>query len=113
MFVNECLGNEWHPNVRRFARLKLLLIDINDLKHWKATNDHFPVLERLVLRSCYNLKEMPIQFAEIDTLQRIELTRCLPELGGSAARIQKEQEELGNNPVDVCISNPLEESDFD
>ncbi|KAM3327615.1 hypothetical protein P3S68_033862 [Capsicum galapagoense] len=43
----------------------------------------------------------------IPTLQLIELTRCLPKLGESAARIQQEQQDLGNNPVDVRISEPL------
>ncbi|PHT77569.1 hypothetical protein T459_21091 [Capsicum annuum] len=108
-----CRGEEWHPNVRRFARLKLLLIEYNDLKYWKATDDNFPVLERLVLNECRYLKEIPIEFAEIHTLQLIELTRCLPELGESATRIQKEQEDLGNNPVDVRISNPYDEFDDD
>ncbi|KAM3321267.1 hypothetical protein P3S67_008469 [Capsicum chacoense] len=102
-----CRGEEWHPNVRRFARLKLLLIEYNDLKYWKATDNNFPVLERLVLNECRYLKEIPIEFAEIHILQLIELTRCLPELGESATRIQKEQEDLRNNPVDVRISNPL------
>ncbi|PHT82516.1 hypothetical protein T459_15531 [Capsicum annuum] len=79
-----CRGEEWHPN--------------------KATDDNFPVFERLVLNKCRYLKEIPIEFAEIHTLQLIKLTRCLPELGESATRIQKEQEDLGNNPVDVRIS---------
>ncbi|KAM3383134.1 hypothetical protein P3S68_008709 [Capsicum galapagoense] len=102
-----CLGNEWYPNVKGFTRLKLLLMKDNYLKYWKATNDNFPVLERLVLKECHNLKEIPIEFAEIHTLQLIEFTSCLPELGDSAARIQQEQEDLGNNPVDVRISNPI------
>ncbi|PHT52043.1 hypothetical protein CQW23_06505 [Capsicum baccatum] len=38
-----CDGEEWHPSVRRFNKLKLLLIEFNDLKYWKATNDNFPV----------------------------------------------------------------------
>ncbi|KAM3376696.1 hypothetical protein P3S68_015411 [Capsicum galapagoense] len=100
-----CVGKKWYPNVRAFTRLKLLLIEYSFLKYWKATNDNFPVLERLVLKNCHNLKEIPIEFAEIHTLQRIELTSCLPELGESAARIQQEQEDLGNNPVDVRISD--------
>ncbi|PHT52395.1 hypothetical protein CQW23_06857 [Capsicum baccatum] len=104
-----CRGEEWHPNVRQFARLKLLLIEYNDLKYWKATDDN----EHLVLNECIYLKEIPIEFAEIHTLQLIELTRCLPELGESATRIQKEQEDLGNNPVDVRISNPYDDDDYD
>ncbi|PHT26555.1 hypothetical protein CQW23_33818 [Capsicum baccatum] len=76
-----CLGDEWHPIVRGFTRLKLLLIEEdNFLKHWKATDDNFPVLERLVLKKCHNYKEIPIEFAEIHTLQLIELTRCLPKV---------------------------------
>ncbi|KAM3320976.1 hypothetical protein P3S67_008178 [Capsicum chacoense] len=104
-----CVGNEWYPNVRGFTRLKLLLIEYSFLKYWKATNNNFPVLERLALRVFYHLKEIPIEFAEIHTLQLIEVTGCLPKLGESAAQIQQEQEDLGNNPVDVCISNSLAE----
>ncbi|KAM3234469.1 hypothetical protein P3L10_019829 [Capsicum annuum] len=102
-----CSGRKWYPNVRGFTRLKLLLIDDNYLLYWKAIDDNFPVLERLMIRSCYHLKEVPIEFADIHSLRLIKLTSCLPELGESAARIQKEQEDLGNNPVDVLISDPL------
>ncbi|KAF3672184.1 putative polygalacturonase QRT2-like [Capsicum annuum] len=79
----------------------------------KDTNDNFPVLERLMIRSCHHLKEMPIEFADINTLQLIQLKWCLPELGKSAAHIQKEQEDLGNNPVDVRISDPFTDDDDD
>ncbi|PHU08057.1 hypothetical protein BC332_24546 [Capsicum chinense] len=102
-----CDGEEWYPSVRGFNKLKFLLIEFNDLKYWKATNDNFPVLERLMIRSCPHLKEVPIEFADINTLQLIQLKWCLPELRKSAARIQKEQEVVGNNPVDVCFSDPL------
>ncbi|KAM3321300.1 hypothetical protein P3S67_008502 [Capsicum chacoense] len=106
-----CSGKEWYPNGRGFTRLKVLLIEDYYLKYWKVTDDNFPVLKRLMLRYCYTLKEIPIEFAEINTLQLIELTSCLPELGESAARIQKEQEDLGNNPVDVHISDPLSDEE--
>ncbi|KAF3643551.1 hypothetical protein T459_24470 [Capsicum annuum] len=49
---NACDGEEWNPNV-------------NDLRHWKATDDNFPVLERLMIGSCHHLKEIPIEFAAI------------------------------------------------
>ncbi|KAF3643548.1 putative WD repeat-containing protein 43-like [Capsicum annuum] len=101
LMYGACDGEEWRPTVMGFNRLKLLLIERNDLKYWKSTDDNFPVLERLVLRCCYYLDKIPIKFAEIHTLQLIELRNCPPKLGDSAARIQQEQEELGNNPVDV------------
>ncbi|PHT28382.1 hypothetical protein CQW23_32007 [Capsicum baccatum] len=99
-------GDEWHPIVMGFNRLKILLIERSFLKYWKATNDNFPVLERLVLSNCKCLKEIPIEFAEIHSLQLIEVDLCLIELGGSAAQIQQEQQDLGNNPLDVRISHP-------
>ncbi|PHU08252.1 hypothetical protein BC332_24741 [Capsicum chinense] len=111
LMYGACDGEEWRPTVMGFNRLKLLLIERNDLKYWKSTDDNFPVLERLVLRCCYYLDKIPIKFAEIHTLQLIELRNCPPKLGDSAARIQQEQEELGNNPVDVRISNPFEKID--
>ncbi|KAF3643204.1 putative polygalacturonase QRT2-like [Capsicum annuum] len=80
-----CSGRKWYPNVRGFTRLKLLLIDDNYLLYWKAIDDNFPVLERLMIRSCYHLKEVPIEFADIHSLRLIKLTSCLPELGESAA----------------------------
>ncbi|KAM3383087.1 hypothetical protein P3S68_008662 [Capsicum galapagoense] len=99
-------GTEWYPNVRGFTQLKLFLVEDNDVKYWKATHDNFPVLEHLVLKKFHNLKEIPVEFEEIHTLQLIELARCLPDLGDSAVRIQQEQQDLGNNPVDVRISDP-------
>ncbi|KAM3383344.1 hypothetical protein P3S68_008919 [Capsicum galapagoense] len=102
-----CRGEEWHPNFTGFSLLKVLLIEKNHLKYWKATNDNFPVLERLVINCCYKLEEIPIAFADIHSLQLIVLDRCPPALGESAARIQQEQEELGNDPVDVRIPRPL------
>ncbi|KAM3216105.1 hypothetical protein P3L10_025545 [Capsicum annuum] len=80
-----CDGDEWHQNVKGFTLLKLLLIEDNHLKYWKATDDNFPVLELLMIRSCKDLKEIPIEFAEIHTLQLIELRKCSPKLGESAA----------------------------
>ncbi|PHT31477.1 hypothetical protein CQW23_27814 [Capsicum baccatum] len=90
---NACDGEEWNPNV-------------NDLRYWKATDDNFPVPERLMIGSCHHLKEIPIEFAAIHTLQLIEFRDYPPGLGESAARIQQEQEDLGNNPVDVRITDP-------
>ncbi|OIT01574.1 PREDICTED: putative late blight resistance protein homolog R1B-16 [Nicotiana attenuata] len=106
LMLNACCGQEWHPIAGGFTRLKLLLIKHNyHLKYWKATNDNFPVLERLVITYCTELEEMPIEFADMDSLQLIELSYCTAQLEASAARIQQEQEDLGNKPVDVRISD--------
>ncbi|XP_059276586.1 putative late blight resistance protein homolog R1A-10 isoform X2 [Lycium ferocissimum] len=108
-----CEDREWHPIAGGFTRLKLLKIDSCDLKNWKATNDNFPVLERLVIAGCLSLKEIPIEFAEINSLQLIELIRCTPKFKASAERIQQEQKELGNKAVDVRISVDFDDDDED
>ncbi|XP_070006483.1 putative late blight resistance protein homolog R1A-3 [Nicotiana sylvestris] len=102
---NACIGEEWYPIEGGFTRLKLLLIEHCDLKCWIATDDNFPVLERLLIRECHMLEEIPIEFADIYSLQLIELTDCTTKLEASAARIQEEQEDLGIKPVDIRISS--------
>ncbi|XP_055802628.1 putative late blight resistance protein homolog R1B-16 [Solanum dulcamara] len=115
---NACRGLEWRPNEVGFPRLKFLLIEGTNLKCWKATNDHFPALEHLVIRHCFHLEDIPIEFADIYSLQLIELQNCNAKLLASAGRIQEEQESLGSKAVDVRSYNDpaeceLSESDSD
>ncbi|PHT36517.1 hypothetical protein CQW23_24217 [Capsicum baccatum] len=107
LMFNACRGEEWYPIAGGFNRLKLLQIDSNQFKYLNATSDNFLVLERLILSNCHYLKEIPIEFADIHTLQLIDLRWCNPELDASATQIQQEQENIGNQPVDVRILKPL------
>ncbi|MCE3216964.1 hypothetical protein HAX54_009726 [Datura stramonium] len=102
---NACRGLEWSPIEGGFPRLNFLLIEGTNLKCWKATNDHFPALEHLVIRHCFHLEEIPIEFADIYSLQLIELQNCNVKLVASAGRIQEEQESLGSKAVDVRSYN--------
>ncbi|KAG5569532.1 hypothetical protein H5410_059298 [Solanum commersonii] len=102
---NACRGLEWRPIEGRFPQLKFLLIEGTNLKCWKATNDHFPALEHLVIRHCFHLEEIPIEFADIYSLQLIELQNCTAKLLASAVLIQEEQESLGSKAVDVRSYN--------
>ncbi|PHU01881.1 hypothetical protein BC332_27132 [Capsicum chinense] len=83
----------------------------NTFLHWSYMDiiAELPNLEVLMLmRFACDGKEWHPNVREFTRLKLIELPRCLPELGESAARIQKEQEDLGNNPVDVRISIPFD-----
>ncbi|MCD7468350.1 hypothetical protein HAX54_006427 [Datura stramonium] len=102
--ISDAEGKKWYPVAGGFTRLKILIIQNSDLKYWKVTNDSFPVLERLVIRGCTKLEEIPIEFVETISLQLIELKDCMPQLEASATRIQQEQVDIGNKPVDVRIS---------
>nr|GME02245.1 putative late blight resistance protein homolog R1B-17 [Ipomoea batatas]GME02516.1 putative late blight resistance protein homolog R1B-17 [Ipomoea batatas] len=80
-------GPMWEPLEQGFRELKALLISRSNLEHWKASSNHFPVLERLVLRYCWELKQVPINFAKIETLKLIVLECCYSSLVTSATQI--------------------------
>ncbi|PHT75146.1 hypothetical protein T459_18668 [Capsicum annuum] len=103
--ANICHGLEWRPIGGRFRLLKLLLIEGTNLKYWKATDDHFPTLDYLVIRHSLHLEEIPIEFADIYSLQLIELQNCSAKLVASAGRIQEEQESLGSKGVNIRSYN--------
>ncbi|KAK4359291.1 hypothetical protein RND71_021520 [Anisodus tanguticus] len=81
---NACRGLEWRPIEGGFPWFKFLLIEGTNLKYWKATNVNFPSLEQLVIRHCFQLEEIPIAFADIYSLQLIELQNCNTKLVASA-----------------------------
>ncbi|XP_019157673.1 PREDICTED: putative late blight resistance protein homolog R1C-3 isoform X2 [Ipomoea nil] len=80
-------GSKWEPSKQGFLELKALLISRSNLKYWNANSNHFPVLERLVLRYCWELKQVPINFANIGTLKLIVLESCYSSLVSSAMQI--------------------------
>ncbi|WMV06660.1 hypothetical protein MTR67_000045 [Solanum verrucosum] len=91
-----------------FLKLKFLLLERMSLKQWEATSNHFPSLEHLVLTNCYSLKQIPFDFAEIQTLQLIELHECKRSVLVSAEQIQEEQQSLGNDDL-VIHANSIRE----
>ncbi|XP_059316043.1 putative late blight resistance protein homolog R1A-10 [Lycium ferocissimum] len=93
----------WEVTEMGFLELKFfLLLEELNLKYWRATDDCFPRLERIVIRDCRWLKEIPEVFADSMTLQLIELHRCSRSLVKAAKRIQKEQlENLGSDMLEV------------
>ncbi|KAK4437202.1 putative late blight resistance proteinR1A-10 [Sesamum alatum] len=100
---NACQGIEWEPVEGQFCQLKHLLLEEVDLVQWGANEAHFPRLRRLIIRSCYKLKEIPSAIGEIPTLEMIELVDCHPSAVTCAEKIQEEQESMGNEELKVRI----------
>ncbi|XP_075086707.1 putative late blight resistance protein homolog R1A-3 [Nicotiana tabacum] len=99
----------WEVTKEGFPKLKFLLLEELDLGYWVADDDYFPCLERIIIRNCTYLKEIPQGFADSTTLQQIELRRCSPSLVTLAEKIQKKQEEeIGNNILKVCVFDTKE-----
>ncbi|KAH0776441.1 hypothetical protein KY290_007852 [Solanum tuberosum] len=72
---------------------------------WDALEESFPLLEILVIKECYNLKEIPLSFADILTLKQIKLIRCKNKpLEASALKIKEDVEENERNDrIDLII----------
>ncbi|XP_019175776.1 PREDICTED: putative late blight resistance protein homolog R1B-16 [Ipomoea nil] len=110
------LGKKWEvPENVKFCHLVCLKISYGNLKYWEVGAHNFPKLERLCLYDCSELREIPNSFAEIPTLNLIELEMCHPSAVMSAKQIQAEQHDYGNeNMVVIEIdTTQLEEDDSD
>lgn len=99
------VGERWDVEDDAFLKLKYLKLSQLGLLYWEASTSSFPCLERLVLRSCYFLKELPSSFGEILTLKTIEARFCHNLLGISAEGILSEQIEQGNEDLKLLMSN--------
>ncbi|PHT57985.1 hypothetical protein CQW23_00348 [Capsicum baccatum] len=96
-------GPKWEHIEEGFVSLKLLLIEVSDLEEWSASNDHFPCLEHLVLKSCLCLNSIPHDLGDIPTLQIIEVENSSQSAAFSAKEIQEEQQSFGNDTLEVRI----------
>ncbi|XP_019179889.1 PREDICTED: putative late blight resistance protein homolog R1A-10 isoform X2 [Ipomoea nil] len=96
------LGEKWEvPENVKFCHLICLQIRSVNLKHLEVGADNFPKLEHLFLEDCYKLREIPNSFAEIPTLNLIQLEKCHPSAVESAKQIQAEQHDYGNQNMVV------------
>ncbi|KAL3632946.1 hypothetical protein CASFOL_025930 [Castilleja foliolosa] len=101
---NSFVGPEWETVEGQFRRLKYLRIDdCKDLEYWRTEGTHFPCLEHIVLRDLSKFEEIPLEIGDISTLKLIELDKCTDSAIISAKEIVKEQEDLGNEGLQVRV----------
>ncbi|KAF3637387.1 putative late blight resistance protein -like protein R1B-14 isoform 2 [Capsicum annuum] len=87
------LNRIWYLEDIKFLKLKhLKLVDLG-ISRWEASEDSFPQLETLIIKTCSELMEIPFSFADITTLKQIKLMYCNRSLKDSAEKIKKEVEE--------------------
>ncbi|XP_016484144.2 late blight resistance protein R1-A-like isoform X1 [Nicotiana tabacum] len=96
----------WEVSNGDFPELKVLkLQEIFCFEEWDVTDDEaFPKLERLVLRECEYLKEIPSAFGEISSLKYIEVRKCPESVDKSARDIREIQvEDYQNTGFEIFI----------
>ncbi|KAG6406524.1 hypothetical protein SASPL_134128 [Salvia splendens] len=100
-------GDEWCPDYE-FKQLKYLLIEYLHFKTWEATYEIFPRLQRLIVRHCYELEEIPQDIGYVGALEMMELVDCSPQAVDSAEQIIDEQKNFGNNGFEGRIFSSWE-----
>lgn len=86
-------GSRWEPLDGGFRLLRVLQLGRSDLVHWHASSHHFPRLERVVLKHCTKLEEIPCGFGEVSALQNMELYWPTPAAAASAKLIQQQKQQ--------------------
>ncbi|KAL7098426.1 hypothetical protein ACP275_09G017400 [Erythranthe tilingii] len=80
-------GPEWEIE-GEFPKLKVLLMEDLDIENWGAKHNHFPALERLIIRHCYKLKEIPLLLTDCG-LDTVEVDDCCPSVTRNLQTKQK------------------------
>lgn len=91
---NAFRGQWWQPEDGGFRSLRNLHIGRTDLVTWQASAHHFPRLRNLFLKHCTNLESLPLGFAEVSSLQLVELYCTTPSAAHSAKTIKQKKEEM-------------------
>ncbi|KAL2492584.1 putative disease resistance protein [Abeliophyllum distichum] len=89
---NAFIGEEWETTEGGFDQLKFLLLEKIDLKYWIVVDGkRFRILERLVIKECDDLEEIPDGIGEIQTLRFIDLHYCSSSIETTAKKIKEKQ----------------------
>nr|XP_016515227.1 PREDICTED: putative late blight resistance protein homolog R1B-23 [Nicotiana tabacum] len=84
----------WDVGDYKFPTLKYFNLRRVNMDEWCSSEASFPVLEKLVIRRCEYLQEIPSSFADIQTLKLIRLWGCKKSVEDSALNIKKEVEDI-------------------
>nr|GMD81557.1 putative late blight resistance protein homolog R1A-4 [Ipomoea batatas] len=88
---NALLGRVWEVAEGEFCKLRFLLIEDKKLKQLQIDETYTSLcLERLVLKSCYCLEQIPSSFVGRN-LKHIELDGCNPSIVASAKQLYHKQ----------------------
>ncbi|KAF3632702.1 putative methyltransferase-like protein 5-like [Capsicum annuum] len=102
-----CTGEEWEVDEQGFPHLKFLLLENSHIRYWRASSGHFPCLVRLFLKYCWKLDSIPQDFADITTLQLINIRYCAQSVENSANQIKQDIQDNYGGSIEVHIYDTL------
>lgn len=98
-------GDTWELNEREFSKLRILSLYSKGLVRWRSCDDQFLRLQKLLLRRCETLEEMPLCLDSIPTLEMIEVHDCSVAVENLVKVIEETQENFGNFGLKVIIKH--------
>ncbi|CAI9111947.1 OLC1v1012298C1 [Oldenlandia corymbosa var. corymbosa] len=110
---NSFIGNRWDVEDGQFLNLKQLELNWLKIRKWTFQDEPFPSLERLIMTFCFELRGIPASLGYIPTLEKIEMICCSPASSISACKIFREQQEMGNEVLQLVINKEYHEIDDD
>ncbi|CAI9109141.1 OLC1v1008903C1 [Oldenlandia corymbosa var. corymbosa] len=97
-------GDTWELEEEEFPKLRFLKLHSWSLRSWSASENPFGCLEKLVLRKCVLLGEMPSCLENISTLEVIQVKYCSDTLLELVGKIKEAQEDNGNSELKIITS---------
>ncbi|XP_058193910.1 putative late blight resistance protein homolog R1B-17 isoform X2 [Rhododendron vialii] len=104
LLISACSGPVWNTSELEegFSQLKYLRLEDLDIEEWSASAEQFPALEVLAIQLCKKLKGIPIDFAYLNELCKIEVEGSSLSAEESAKEIQEEQ--INTKGDDDCVN---------
>ncbi|KAL3499068.1 hypothetical protein ACH5RR_041800 [Cinchona calisaya] len=99
-------GKVWDMEEVEFPKLKYLGLEYLDIVNWTGNGEHFPCLEKLVLKHLRTLEEVPSCLSWISTLEVIEVQGCTKSIVDLVKKIEEEQKAFGNEGIKILIHDP-------
>ncbi|GER34158.1 disease resistance protein [Striga asiatica] len=93
----------WEVGEDEFRDLRFLQLEDLDLEDWSGGGLILKRLERLIVRHCYRLREIPEGIDYVIYLQVVEVVDCSPSLVGSAMRVKEMQQDMSNDDFQVVV----------
>ncbi|CAI9113293.1 OLC1v1013866C1 [Oldenlandia corymbosa var. corymbosa] len=106
-------GRRWDVKDGEFLSLKYLQLRDLDVKEWTVQDEPFLSLERLIVSNLHHLVEIPSGLGYIKTLKMIKMDSCSDTSRRSARGILKEQQEIGNDVLEVFVDDAIDEEEFE
>nr|XP_027119299.1 putative late blight resistance protein homolog R1B-17 isoform X1 [Coffea arabica]XP_027119300.1 putative late blight resistance protein homolog R1B-17 isoform X1 [Coffea arabica] len=100
-------GQKWELMEGGFPKLRVLTLEYVQIVEWIETDpdsdDYFPCLQQLKLRSISKLEMMPSCLGRISTLETIKMNECGDGVKSLVREIEEAQEYNGNENLKIII----------